>query len=172
MPGRAAINHGMDDLMIELKGKVASKLQDARKVPFAQISGLKKVWWQLTLAYLHISFQGETIKGILLPAATITAHYTLPHTAERNEDLCVRSLQSGKYQRNKINAILTDSGSNMIQTIRNWLQAIHEEEEEEAPLGFQFSLKLSICVSFSMPKCTWWRSVQYAHVGMRANHHF
>ena len=83
------------------------------------------------MAYLHISFQGETIKGILLPAATITAHYTLPHTAERNEDLCVRSLQSGKYQRNKINAILTDSGSNMIQTIRNWLQAIHEEEEEE-----------------------------------------
>jgi len=77
----------MDDLMIELKGKVASKLQDARKIPFAQISGLKKVWRQLTLAYLHTSFQGETIKGILLPAATITAHYTLPHTAEWNEDL-------------------------------------------------------------------------------------
>jgi len=55
---------------------------------------------------------------------------------------------------------------------KNMCQSIPEPSIRAPPLGFQFSLKLSICVSFSMPKCTWWRSVQYAHVGMRANHHF
>ena len=44
MPGRAAINNGMDELMIDLTGKLASKLQEARKVSIcADIWSKKKV---------------------------------------------------------------------------------------------------------------------------------
>ena len=69
--------------------------------------------------FSRLDHQRHTVtRGYHHPTLHITTH-------------CVRSLQSGKYQRNKINAILTDSGSNMIKAFWNWLQAIHEEEEEE-----------------------------------------
>lgn len=64
---------------------------------------------------------------------------------------CVRSLQSGKYQRNKINAILTDSRSNIMKVFRNWLRAIQGDNEEEEEQEFSNDPQTG-SVAFSLHK--------------------
>jgi len=56
MPGRAAINNGMDELMIDLKRKLASKLQEARKVSICADIWSKK---GMTAAYMYLGISAH-----------------------------------------------------------------------------------------------------------------
>ena len=54
-----------------------------------------------------------------------------PHTANRIEELVCEVLQNWDIPLQKISAVLTDNGSNMIATFKEWVQTRESEVEEE-----------------------------------------
>ena len=63
-----------------------------------------------------------------------------PHTADCNEELVREVLQNWDIPLQKISAVLTDNGSNMVAAFKEWVQTreseVEEVEEEEGLLMF------------------------------------
>ena len=129
VPGRTVINHEMDKLLIELKGKITLKLQDARK-----ISMCADVWSKkgMTASYLGLSAHFFTKSDHRRHTVTLAVRrLPSPHTAERIEELVREIIKEWEIPESKISAIITDNGSNMIKAFRDWLQEIQSDEDEE-----------------------------------------
>ena len=129
VPGHTVINHEMDKLLIELKGKIMLKLQDARK-----ISMCADVWSKkgMTASYLGLSAHFFTKSDYRRHTVTLAVRrLPSPHTAERIEELVREIIKEWEIPENKISAIITDNGSNMIKAFCDWLQEIQNDEDEE-----------------------------------------
>ena len=92
----------------------------------------------MTAAYLGISAHFILRRDHQRHAVTLAVRrLPSPHTAERIEDLLREVITEWDIPENKINAILTDNGSNMVKAFQDWLQVIQgdSEEEEEGQLS-------------------------------------
>ena len=133
MPSRAALDREMEALLIDMKGKVAAKLQDTRKVAICT-----DIWSRkgMTQSFLGITAHFFTKSDHRRCVATLAVRVLpSPHTADRIEELVRNVLQEWDIPIGKISAILTDNGSNMIAAFKEWVHSRgggSEEEEEDS----------------------------------------
>ena len=129
LPGQAAIMTEMDKLLVDLKGKLMSCLNDARKVALCV-----DVWSRkgMTASYLGITAHFFTRSDHKRHTATIAVRrLPSPHTAERVERVVDEVLTEWQIPQTKISAISTDNGSNMIAAFRDWLSELQSESDHE-----------------------------------------
>ena len=126
VPGRTVINH---ELLIELKSKITLKLQNTRKISMCADIWSKK---GMTTSYLGLSAHFFTQSDHRRHTVTLVVRQLpSPHTAERIEELVCEIIKEWEIPENKISAIITDNGSNMIKAFRDWLQKIQKDDEDE-----------------------------------------
>ena len=129
MPSRAALDKEMEAFLIDVKGKVAAKLQDTRKVSICTDIRSRK---GMTQSFLGITAHFFTMSDHRQRVATLAVRVLpYPHTADCIEELVRNVLQEWEISVEKISAILTDSGSNMIAAFKEWVQTREGEVEEE-----------------------------------------
>ena len=119
----------MEALLIDVKGKIAANLQDTRKVAICT-----DIWSRkgMTQSFLGITAHFFTMSDHRRLVVTLAVR-VLPslHTANRIEELVREVLQNWDIPPQKISAVLTDNGSNMIAAFKEWVQTRESEVEEE-----------------------------------------
>ena len=138
VPGRAGIDVEMTKVLSDLKGRVAAKIRDARKVSLCADIWTKK---GLTEAFVGITAHFFTRTDHKRRVATLAVRtIQSPHTADRIEEVVRQVLEEWDIPQEKVRAILTDNGSNITAAFRDWLHKTkevegesEEEEEEESP---------------------------------------
>ena len=133
VPGHTAIDKDMTKILIDLKGKVAAKIKDSRKVSICTDIWTKK---GMTEAFLGITAHFFTRTDHKRRVATLAVK-TLqsPHTADRIEEEVCHVLEEWEIPQEKARAILTDNGSNMVAAFRDWFLEEERDSEEEEEVG-------------------------------------
>ena len=129
MPSRVALDKEMEALLIDVKGKIAAKLQDTRKVAICT-----DIWSRkgMTQSFLGITAHFFTMSDHRRQVVTLAVRVLpSPHTANCIEELVCEVLQNWDIPLQKISAVLTDNGSNMIAAFKEWVQTRESEVEEE-----------------------------------------
>ena len=123
----------MTKILINLKGKVAAKIKDSRKVSICTDIWTKK---GMTEAFLGITAHFFTRTDHKRRVATLAVK-TLqsPHTADRIEEEVCHVLEEWEIPQEKARAILTDNGSNMVAAFRDWFLEEERDSEEEEEVG-------------------------------------
>ena len=128
VPNRSVIDTEMEALYTEMKGKVASKLQEARKIAICT-----DIWSRkgLTQSFLGITAHFFTRSDHKRHNATLAVRLLpSPHTADRIEEMVRTILQEWSISEQKISTIVTDNGSNMVAAFKNWLHIADEQDSE------------------------------------------
>ncbi len=128
IPSRAVLDQQMEALLVELKGKVAVKLQDCGKVAICT-----DIWSRkgMTQSFLGITAHFFTKSDHRRRVATLAVKLLpSPHTGEAIEEAVRNGLLEWEIPERKISAILTDNGSNMIAAFKDWILNMREMENE------------------------------------------
>ena len=116
MPGRAAMMKEIDKVVIELKAKISSYLQEASKVSICADIWSKK---GMTSSYLGITGHFYSKKDCRRHSVTLAVRrMPSPHTGENIRDLVDKVLDEWEIPQSKVSATLTDNGSNMLAAFR------------------------------------------------------
>lgn len=133
MPSRTLIDKEMTKLYTELKGIVLAKLQYAHKVSVCVDLWSKKFMSEAFLGITAHFFTRTDHKRIV--AILAVRSFPSPHTADRNERTVSEVLLEWDIPQEKVCAILTDNGSNIVAAFRHWL--LETQDVEEQALGIE-----------------------------------
>ena len=106
----------MEALLVDLKGRVAAKLQDSRKVALCT-----DIWTRkgMTQSFLGITAHFVMKSGHRRHVVTLAVKLLpSPHTAEFIEEALTSVLSEWNIPQQKVSAILTDNGSNMVTVFK------------------------------------------------------
>ena len=113
--------------MKELKGKIASCLSDARKVNICTDLWTKK---GMTLSYLGVTAHFFSQRDHRRHNVTIAVcRIPSPHIGEHIREIIDEVLAEWELPTNKIGAILTDNGSNMLKAFRIQCEDLQAQDE-------------------------------------------
>ena len=136
VPNRAAISKEMDRVFVDLKASLLSVLRDSRRVSLTVDIWSRK---SMTASYLGVTAHFFTRSDHKRRNATIAVRrLPSPHTAERVEEIVEEVMGEWELSRDKVSAILTDNGSNMVAAFREWVdmeadpEDVGEDTEETA----------------------------------------
>ena len=128
VPGRTLIGTEMDRLLVDLKAKVLARMNQARKVAICVDIWSKK---GLTASFLGVTAHFFTPHDHKRNRVTLAVRrLASPHTADHVEATVEDILAEWEVPKEKISAILTDNGSNMIKAFREWLDELQETNED------------------------------------------
>ena len=112
VPGRTATSKEIDRLLIDMKAKIATSLEDARKVSICADIWTKK---GMSSSYLGVTAHFFSPKDHLRHRVTVAVRrMPSPHTAENIRAVIQEVLGEWEVPLGKVSAILTDNGSNMV----------------------------------------------------------
>ncbi len=115
----------MDKLLVDMKAEVLAKMNQARKVAICVDIWSKK---GLSASYLGITAQFLTPRNHKRNRATLAVRQLpSPHTGDNVEAVVEEVLGEWSIPREKVSAILTDNGSNMV---KEWLTDLHEASDD------------------------------------------
>ena len=110
-----------------MKAKIATSLQDARKVSLCADIWTKK---GMSSSYLGVTAHFFSPKDHLRHCVTLAVRrMPSPHTAENVRAVVQEVLSEWEIPSGKVSAILTDNGSNMVASFRQHFQ--REESEDD-----------------------------------------
>ena len=112
----------MDKLLVDLKAKLLTQMKQAREVAICVDIWSKK---GLTASFLGVTAHFFTPNDHKWNQARLVS----PHTAEYVEAAVVEVLREWEIPKEKISAILTDNGRNMIKAFREWLDGLRGEND-------------------------------------------
>lgn len=133
IPSRAALDTEMDALLKKVRDGVSTKLRDAGKIALCT-----DIWSRkgMTQSFIGVTAHFLTKCDNRRWVATLAVQaLPSPHTADRIEDAVCTILRTWEIPSDKISAILTDNGSNMIAAFKNQVQqneATEDESEDES----------------------------------------
>ena len=128
VPGQTSIGTEMDRLLMDLKAKVLARMNQARKLAICVDIWSKK---GLTASFLGVTAHFFTPQDHKRHRVTLAVRrLASPHTADHVEAVVEEVLAEWEVPKEKINAILTDNGSNMIKAFREWLDELQEADED------------------------------------------
>ena len=150
MPGRTLIGKELDKVLVTLKLNVEGFLAQARKVSLCTDIWSKK---RLTSSYLGVTAHFFSKKDHKRHVMTLCVkRMPSPHTAEHVRQLVDEVLDEWKLSHDKVSAIITDSGSNMVAAFHRQVEkgveesdmdkSEEEEEEEEEEDGDQVQIEV------------------------------
>ena len=126
VPGHTAIEQEMNKLLIDLKSKMKEALENARKVAITTDIWSKK---GLASSYLGITAHFFSRKDHRRHCMTLAVRrLPSPHTGDRIEQLVCEVLDEWTISPQKVSAILTDNGSNMVCAFRDWVSESRETQ--------------------------------------------
>ena len=113
---------------MDLKAKVLVQMNQTRKVAICVNIWSKK---GLTASFLGVTAHFFTPRDHKRHRVTLAVRrLASPHTADHVEAVVEEVLAEWEVPKEKINAILTDNGSNMIKAFREWLDELQEADED------------------------------------------
>ena len=119
IPSRVALDLQMKSLYLELKGKIASKMEEARKVLMCTDIWSRK---DLTQSFIGITTHFFTPSDHKRHIATLAVRVLpSPHTGDSIEEMACTIISEWNISERKISTIVTDNGSNMVVASKNWL---------------------------------------------------
>jgi hypothetical protein len=119
IPSRVALDLQMESLYLELKGKIASKMEEARKVSMCTDIWSRK---SLTQSFIGITVHFFTPSDHKRHVATLAVGVPpSPHTGDSIEEMVRTIISEWNISERKIRALITDNGSNMVSAFKNWL---------------------------------------------------
>lgn len=127
VPGRAAIRNEIEKVVIELKAKIGSFLQESKKISICADIWSKK---GMTSSYLGVTAHFFSRKDHRRHSATLAVR-RMPqqHTGENIRELVQSILDEWEIPPSKVSATLTDNGSNMVAAFRP--QIIENDDDGE-----------------------------------------
>ena len=129
MPGRSSIHKELDKIMIELKAKICAYIQSASAVSICCDVWSKK---GLTSSYLGIMahfFSRNDHRRHVVTLAVRRLHTS--HTAANIRKLVDEILEEWDIAPDKVSAVITDNGSNMVAAFKATLDKTEEEDDAE-----------------------------------------
>ena len=124
--------------MKELKGKIASCLSDARKVNICTDVWTKK---GMMSSYLGVTAHFFTHRDHRWHNVTIAVRrIPSPHTGEHIREIIDEVLAEWELPTNKIAAILTDNGSNMLKAFCTQCEDLQAQDENDTEAEERFHL--------------------------------
>ena len=113
---------------MDLKAKVLAQMNQTRKVAIC-VDIWSKKW--LTASFLGVTAHFFTPQDHKRHRVTLAVRrLASSHTADHVEAVVEEVLAEWEVPKEKINAILTDNGSNMIKAFREWLDELQEADED------------------------------------------
>ena len=132
VPGRSSIQKELDQVMIELKAKVSAYIESANAVSITCDIWSKR---ELTSSYLGVTAHFYSRTDNRRHTITLAVRrLTTSHTASNIRSLLDDILVEWDILPNKISAVITDNGSNMIAAFKadiDHFVAGNEDEEDE-----------------------------------------
>ena len=135
VPGRAVITKEVEKVLIEIKARASTFLQEASKVSICA-----DIWSKrgLTASFLGITAHFFSRKDHKRHCLTLAVwRMPLPHTADHVRDLVHKVLSEWNIPLNKIMVIVTDNGSNMVAAFKKFVATdggegeMDEEDDSE-----------------------------------------
>lgn len=131
VPGRAVITKEVEKVLIEIKAKASTFLQEASKVSICA-----DIWSKrgLTASFLGITAHFFSRKDHKRHCLTLAVRrMPSPHTADNVRDLVHKVLSEWNIPLNKIMVVVTDNGSNMVAAFKKFV-ATHGDEEDDGEM--------------------------------------
>ena len=128
IPSRTLLNKELDKVMFDLKATIQTYMSMARK-----ISLCTDIWSKrgLTSSYLGITAHFFSSRDHRRHCVTLAVRRLLgSHTAEVVKETVEEVMKEWQIPTNKVNAIVTDNGSNMVAAFRSHFEEHGEDEEE------------------------------------------
>ena len=129
-PNRAAISNEIEKVFVDMKVSLMCALKDSCKVSLTVDIWSKK---GMTASYLGVTAHFFPRSDHRRRNVTIAVRrLPFPHTAERVEELVEEVMDEWQLSTDKVNAILTDNGSNMVAAFREWIEEVESDSDDHS----------------------------------------
>lgn len=128
VPGRAVITREVEKILIEIKARASTFLQEASKVSICA-----DIWSKrgLTASFLGITAHFFSRKDHKRHCLTLAVRrMPSPHTADHVRDLVHKVLMEWNIPLNKIMVVVTDNGSNMVAAFKKFVATDDDEGDD------------------------------------------
>ena len=129
MPSRSAISKEIDKVLIELKAKIGSYLEEANKVSICA-----DIWSKrgMSSSYLGITCHFYSRRDHRRHCVTLAVRrMPSPHTGEKIREVVDEVLEEWNISPSRVLATLTDNGSNMLVAFRPKLTDSSDDDDSE-----------------------------------------
>ena len=128
LPGRASISKELDKVMVDIKAKIVNALKDSQRVSICANIWTKK---GMSSSYLGITAHFFTRSDHVHHRVTLAVRrMPSPHTGENIRQLVDDILTEWDIPPQKVAAVITDNGNNMLAAFKTHFETGNDDKEE------------------------------------------